>query len=184
MKQKKFNLIEIALAIGILAIGVTAIMSLFSLGFQEIRDSVGENYSSEAADSMLAYIARVAYHDWDDIVGTNASPGSIPRSKPTSKFINSSWSDNIEGDIWDDEDPDTDGIFGIKVVTGSSTDFSGEMLIWESKVKDIRAAGDDIAELDYDSAVVLHLEISWPVEKPYAQREQNTYYFELFNYNQ
>ena len=89
MKQKKFSLIEIALAIGILAVGLTAIMSLLPLGFQETRDSIGENYSSEAADSMLAYIARESFNSdsWNELFDGDEFLGggincSIPSTKP------------------------------------------------------------------------------------------------------
>lgn len=190
MKLKRFNLIEIALAIGILAIGMTAIVSLFPLGFQETRDSVGENYSSEAADSMLAYIAREAYSDWNALFdgdgdgnGTNCL---IPTTKPSTALTSTTgWTQpaGYTGVIYD---PNAgDGVFGLKVTSGddgSISDFSGQVLIWKSKIQNIRAAGVDIAELDYSDAVALNLEISWPVEKIYAQRKKNTYYFELFNF--
>ena len=175
-KHNFFNLVEIALAIGILAIGVTAIMSLFPLGFQETRDSIGENYASEAADSMLAYIARAAYNDWSVL-------DTIPTSKPSTSLTSTTGWTLLEGNIYN---PGADtGIYGLKVTTGASTvDFTGEVLLWKSKVQDIRAAGEDISELGWTDAVALHLEISWPVELPYAKRKKNTYYFELFNYGQ
>ena len=194
MKRNKYNLIEIALAIGILAIGAAAIVALFPLGFQETRNSIGENYSAEAADNMLAYIAREAYSDWNSLFdgdgdgeGTSSLiPSSKPFVAPDSTMDASTWGSAVEGDIYD---PGTtnDGVYGLKVISSddnSIADFTGEVLLWKSKVKNIRVSGEDINELDYDKAVALHLEISWPVEKPYAQRKENTYYFELFNYNQ
>ena len=184
MKSKSFNLIEIALAIGILVIGLTAIISLFPLGFQGVRDSIGENYSSETADSMLAYIARTAYNDWgtDDTPGVIYNSSEIPTVKPVSALTNTTGWAQLEGDIYN---PSADaGVYGLKIIAGDITDFTGEALLWKSNVKGIRAAGEDIADLNYDEAAALHLEVSWPVEKPYAQRAKNTYYFELFNFNQ
>ena len=198
---KKFNLIEIALSLGILAIGLTAIVSLFPLGFQEIRDSIGENYSSEAADSMLAYIARESYKDWDPLFDGNGdgsganclipSDDSKPVIASSGTLDPSSWGTAVEGDIFSITDPNatpstTNGIFGLKVMSGdgSISDFTGEVLLWKSNVENIRAAGQNIDFLEYNEAVALHLEISWPVEKPYNQRKKNMFYFELFNYNQ
>ena len=175
--KKNFNLIEIALAIGILAVGITAIMSLFPIGFQETRDSIGENYASEIADSTLTYIAREAYKSWSVL-------DNIPESKPSSALTDTSGWTKVEGDIY--STGGGDGVYGLKVTSGGGdiVDFTGEVLIWKSKVKNIRVAGENISELDWDKAATLHLEISWPVEKPYAKRRKNTYYFELFNYNQ
>ncbi len=196
MKHKHFNLIEIALAIAILAIGLTAIVSLFPVGFNEIRDSIGENYSSEAADSMLAYIARESYENngdtWDELFSYG---GTIPISKPvvaTNGTLNPAiWGTAVEGNIYDITDTNatpstTNGIFGLMVKSseGSVSDFTGEVLIWKSPVQNIRVAGEDIDSLGYNGAVALNIEISWPVEKPYGQRKKNTYYLELFNFNQ
>jgi hypothetical protein len=177
MRYKKYNLIEIALSIAILALGLTAIVSLFPLGFQEIGDSIGETYSSMAADSMIAYVAREAYSDWTIL-------DNVPTAEPSTVLTSTTGWTKLEGDIYDpDEGP---GIYGLMLTSGddnSITDFTGEALLWKSKVQNIRAAGETIAELPYDDAAALHLEISWPVEKPYDQRKKNTYYFELFNYN-
>ena len=184
MKNRKFNLIEIILAIGILAIGITSVLSLFPIGFQETRESIAENYSSEAADSMLAYLARESYDSdtWNNLFG---SSGAISESKPSSTETSTSGWTNVEGDIYS---TGNDGVYGLKVTSvigdDAITDFTGEVLLWKSKVQNIRAAGQDIGDLDYSEAVALNLEISWPVAKPYNQRNRNTYYLELFNYNQ
>ncbi len=183
MKIKRYNLIEITLSIAILAVGITAIMSLFPLGFNETKDSIAENYSCEAADSMLAFIARESFNSstWNTLFVTDG--GEIPDSRPTSVLTNTNGWIHEEGDIFSTAN---NGVFGLKVSSNSGeiTDFTGEVLIWKTKVKDIRAAGENIAELSYIAAVALHLEISWPIEKPYNERKRNLYYLELFNYNQ
>jgi hypothetical protein len=191
MKCKRYNLIEIALSIAILALGLTAIVSLFPLGFQEIGDSIGETYSSMAADSMIAYVAREAYRDWDIIEDNDNVPTSKPNITDTGILDPGAWEDAAEGDIYVITDENatpstTNGIYGLMLTSGddnSITDFTGEALLWKSKIQDVRAAGETI-DLEYNEAAALHLEISWPVEKPYAQRKKNTFYFELFNYNQ
>lgn len=183
MKRKKkifFNLIEVALAIGILAIGLTTILSLFPLGFDRARESVGENYCAEAADTMFAYIANQAYKNWSVI-------NSIPTTKPSSVSTNpSTWTqpEGYYGDIY--QIPSAlAGVYGIKVSTlGGAVDFTGEALLWKTKVKNLKVAGYEIGEIDYSKAAGINLEISWPAEKQYAQRKKNTYYFELFNFNQ
>ena len=76
MKLQKFNLIEIALAIGILAVGMTSIVTLFPLGLNEVNNAIRENYSSEASVSMMALIQTQAYSDWNGIISL------IPTEKP------------------------------------------------------------------------------------------------------
>jgi uncharacterized protein (TIGR02598 family) len=174
---KKFSLIEIALAIAILAVGITSILSLFPLGMQETRDSIGQNYSSETAQSLFAFITKETYNNWSIM-------DYIPTTKPSSKFTDSNWSYYFETDIWDENahtlSSDEDGIYGLKVSTGDTNDFTGEALIWKSQLENIPEPGD---LANYDEAAALYMEISWPVEKPYAKREKNYYYMELYNYN-
>jgi hypothetical protein len=178
MKKKKYNLIEIALAMGVLAIGITAIVSLFPLGLKEIKDSIGENYSSQAADSMLAFIAREAYNDWNIL-------DNIPTSKPSTVLTSTTGWVQLEGDIYN-PNAGNNGIYGLKITSGegSIADFTGEVLLWKSKIKNISVVGGTIDELNYSKAAALHLEVSWPVEKPYASRRKSSFCFELFNYNQ
>lgn len=56
--KKLFNLIEIALAIGVIGIGMTAIMALFPVGFSATRQAIAQNYATDAADQFLTYIVR------------------------------------------------------------------------------------------------------------------------------
>ena len=190
MKIKKYNLIEITLSIGILAIGITAIMSLFPLGLQETKGSIAENYSCEAADSMLAFIARESYNSarWNELFGTSGDTGEIHETKPTSIATNTDGWTHEEGDIYS---TGTNGVYGLKVTSGNNddiVDFTGEVLIWKKHVENIIAAGENIPTLPYSSAVALILEVSWPVEMPYSERIKknyyNLYYLELFNHNQ
>jgi len=174
IKQKKlrFTLIEIVIAILILAIGVSSVMTLFPLNLQETKKSIGHNYSSINAESIFAYISRIAYIDnnWSSVVN------NIPTLRPVSKFTNANWSTDLEGNLWDDEESDSDGIFGILVKSGSYNDFTGEVLIWKSKLANVPELGTD---QDYTEAAAIYMEISWPVEKPYSQRQKNYYYMEI-----
>ncbi len=192
MKLQKFNLIEIALAIGILAVGMTSIVTLFPLGLNEVNNAIRENYSSEASVSMMALIQTQAYSDW------NGTISLIPTEKPVIDSAGNlnpgDWITPAEenGNIYEITDLNatpstTDGIFGIRVTTGSGTntnEFAGEALMWKSLVEDIMVNGSFMdPSPGFDEAAALHLEISWPVEKPYGQREKKTYYLELFNFN-
>jgi hypothetical protein len=178
MKRRYFNLVEVALAIGILVVGLTTVIVLFPLGLQEARDAVGENYSSETADSMFAFIARLAYDNWATVYAY------IPTSKPSSALTSTTGWSQLEGDIYY-PGAGFPGVLGLKVTSagGSIVDFTGEALLWKSQISNITVAGVLISELSYNDAMALHLEISWPVEKPYSERRKNTYYFEIFNYN-
>ena len=63
MKEKKhlsrFNLIEIVLAIGVVAIGMTAVLALLPPALNANRDSLGDSHAAEIASNMVAYIDKV-----------------------------------------------------------------------------------------------------------------------------
>lgn len=216
--KKSFSLIEIALAIGILSLGAIAIITLFPIGINQNRDSIGTNYSSIAADTIFAYLSRETNEptpQWGSVMATlptssatNAPPYII---KPTSVMNSSTWNVPEETIIYTASDIDinnntvTKGVFGIKIQTGNIIDFTGEALVWRQLyyptpsstayyLRDLYVAGytedfntsiTSTKRLENIEAIVagINIEISWPAEKPYAKRNKNRYYFEIFNFN-
>ena len=53
-----YNLVEITLAMAVVGIGIAGIMALFVPALDSSRESVAENYSSQVAESLLAYIEK------------------------------------------------------------------------------------------------------------------------------
>lgn len=141
--KKDFSLIEMALAIGILALGAIALVSLFPIGINQNRESIGTNYASMAADTIFAYLSRETNEPtprWNSVMATlptsttlNDPPYII---KPTSVMNSSAWNIPEETIIYTASDVDinnitiTKGVFGIKVKTGDVIDFTGEALVW------------------------------------------------------
>lgn len=57
LEQKSFTLIEVTMAIAIIAIGMMGIMAIFPIGFQATRNAMADNYTSEMADQLLHIVA-------------------------------------------------------------------------------------------------------------------------------
>ncbi len=55
-----FNMIEIALAMAIIAFGMTSILGLFPVGLNACRNSVAENYSADAVEQFSSYLKGYA----------------------------------------------------------------------------------------------------------------------------
>lgn len=89
MTCHRFNMIEIALALGVIGIGVVSIFVLFPVGFGATRDAMAETYAANVADQFLHFVRyQVSQPDgalgdgvgWDDwITGAGAR---IPASWP------------------------------------------------------------------------------------------------------
>ena len=59
MKIKKihyFNMIEVLLALTVIAIGMTSVLGLFPVGLKASRQAVAENSSANVADQMVTYM--------------------------------------------------------------------------------------------------------------------------------
>ena len=84
VKKQAFNLIEILIALGILAIGMVAVLGLFPLGFATTRDAMAESSSADAADQML-HMLQFKLKDqtvWTNIIVNH----QIPSTKPVANW--------------------------------------------------------------------------------------------------
>lgn len=52
----RYNLVEVILALGVMAIGVVSVMALFPIGANASRDASMETYAANVADEMLQFI--------------------------------------------------------------------------------------------------------------------------------
>ena len=71
MKKKnpaRFNLVEIILAMGVIALGMTAVMALLPPALNANRDAMGDAVAEEVASKMVTYMDFVA----DTCVNTTA----------------------------------------------------------------------------------------------------------------
>jgi len=76
-----FNMIELTLAMGAIAVGVISILALFPIGLNASRDSVARSYASNSAEEFLNYYSNMLkqnQYNWDTTLETNTSQYSHP----------------------------------------------------------------------------------------------------------
>ncbi|HJO92084.1 MAG TPA: hypothetical protein QF753_01680 [Victivallales bacterium] len=199
-----FNMIEVALAIGVLSIGMTVLFSMFPVGFNESRKAITENYSANAAENIFAYISQRATKEsnWEKA----ESPIELISDKKPGEILNnaslntSTWGKipiaegegKIVKDLYhipdtanqytnnQDEDGNFSCIYGTKIITNDRKDIAGEIRIWKNDIEKVYFDGIETT-IGGNAAIGLNIEVSYPVEKPYKNREFYNYYFELFN---
>lgn len=88
MTKWTFNMIELALALGVVAIGIAGIMVLFPIGLNASRDSMAETYAAESADQILHYLqfairdSSAGWTTWvGEFAGSSFTAGNIPEAK-------------------------------------------------------------------------------------------------------
>ena len=175
-----FNMIEITVAIGVVAIGMVSLMALFPIGFNAHRDAIGEFYASDLADQFLHVEKYSIQQDWTKV-------GTLPSSKPTvaedaTTSAGAAAFSNVFPNIYNASSPAaTNGDYYVEMKTNSMVDFNAEILIWKTDVDVTRGYNlDPWHATDEDQAIGLNVEISWPAVKPYKEREKRCYHLEVF----
>lgn len=178
MNRQPFNMIEITIALGVVAVGIVAVVGAFPLAANKTRDAMAETYAAESATQVMAYLENSLRSNW------SATLGALPTSKAAATYAGGTLQANTRGSIYDcgggvyriirfvDKAP-LNGEYDAG--TDDILDFEAMMVIWVEQVK-----FDGSASLGYDIAVRLNAEISWPAQIPAAQRQKAFYTTELF----
>ncbi len=188
MTRHPFNMIEVLLALGVIAIGAISVLALFPYGYTATRDSVAESFAGDSADQFLHWFAAQAQRDWTAYAGdTTWLPDDKPSVPADGDTETASW--GATTDITPNlryERHSTSGM--LKVIfqrngTPPVVDFSGVYRMWNDPVTipDPRpdSGGADIS-LATESALAINLEASWPAEIPYNRRQKAVYRVEIF----
>ncbi len=87
-----FNMVEIALAMAIIAIGLSSILVLFPVGINANKSATAENNLSDIAEYMISYMRANCAKEW-----RLGSTSSLPATKPSIKAIAP---DDLGGTSW------------------------------------------------------------------------------------
>jgi len=190
-----FNMIEIVIAMGIIAIGVIGVMGLFPIGVNANRDAMAENYAADSAQQFLQMFAhwlksdtlvtpsKTAWEVFIDDTSTSSKPDAAAE-------ISATWTDS---DIGPNIKSANIGMYRITQTTGSSeiSDFTGIYRVWYTQVNGLwYDKVDNIwkkGNIPLDIAMALNVELSWPAvapqQLPYNKRQRSRFYLEVFNPN-
>ena len=209
-KQRFFNMIEVLLALAISAIGITSILGIIPLGLKANRNAMSETFAADIANSYFAELSILAAYsaDFDAFVGSVEK--TFPEvSKSTlsvdgnnvSVYENPTTPDpddwKVDGVIEFSHEFKDDGVdfdtsnavskhyirayVGKKDGTNKVTpDFVADICGWHCYPDDI----PDVDNSDTDgnrNLVRVYLEVSWPVNTAYANREKRIFVREFFD---
>jgi len=168
-----FNMVEIAIALAVVAIGVVSIVALFPVGLEATRDAIADSYAADAADSFLHYKTGQLKTSWV-LTNIKSDQSLVPTTTPSGAGVTMPGTSTtiIDG---------SNGTFLIQ----QGADFSGVFRMWWSPVfysyyNGTQWTSDDLLP---GKAIGLNLEVSWPAQAPYDKRRRALYYLEVFNPN-
>jgi len=198
--KRGFNLIEITLAVAIIAVGMSSILVLFPVGLNASSAAAADNMVQDVAEYILGYLECRTQAAWRDAAGNataNAFVGSLPDSLSDADDSSVTWT-TIANTKLESGNLGGSTVFRYVqsynvVIDGDSTtvtDFSAVIRVWKEKIPLLlRKTDNTTATQTTDSpasagtyGMTLCAEISFPVEKPYADREKYLFRREIYNH--
>ena len=209
-----FNLVEIALAIAVIAIGISQILVLFPIGLNTTKEASADNNMADIGEYLMSYLRAGYEADWTRA----AKKFNLPESLSGLTAGDEGLDVNDLPAAWKPLDGKSQEescfyryndvfLFQQKsVIEGEYiADFSVIAKVWSDKSFDIYLP--DIYQQytstapHYVSSTLLknntmslsaylttkniiraiNIELSWPAELPYSEREKKNFRFELFN---
>ena len=195
-----FNLIEVTMAIAIVGIGIAGVMALFPPAIEASKAANVQNFTGTVVDNIAVYVANelnrkkitpnpggspTIENNWDTFLGKLPPAGEKDKEQ---------YKPGIETDIHDKEEGETgpgwgktplggvyttskNNILGIKSHDGS---IAAHARIWKDNDKMEPAYfGKSAITVSSNYRVRLVIELSWPVTKPYENREKQEFIYEF-----
>jgi type II secretory pathway pseudopilin PulG len=176
-RTRRFTLIEVTLALIVIAIGLMSIMALFPVGANANRDAIAENYAADAADQMLGFLASQIREDWsfwnnidDELVNISGVPANI-----------GSWTAQTGTNLYHT----TVGGSRVYRMQQSTTvdaaeviDFDAVIRVWQTAMDTWRfdsTVGTSGAWVPNSTDSQVNIELSWPSGLPYNRRRKAYY---------
>ncbi len=209
-KQHPFNMIEILLALGVVAIGICSVMVLFPVGANAGRDASMETYAADLAEQTLHLakfnLNKLGKTNWATYIESDSDylPGTVSAPSDYNSDLDSSsdWSSISSssnpifagvGSSLDDflyQNSNDKNVFQLIVHRNQPSSHLGDSTfsekidfraIMELSKEKIKLENAGVTQdIDYKYGVQLVATISWPAELPRASRQKATYRLTVF----
>lgn len=183
-RRGAFSLIEVILALGVIAFGVVSVLALLPASIKSSRDSAADTHSSQVGEHLIEMLAT-ALETAPDAATWDAGLATLPTEKPGATEATDGWVN------WRSQD----GIRYWRVGTANQlhrvelrredndyAEFSGMCRVWRRQVVISQLTGSTWTSrtLPWSQAAALNLEVSWPVQAPYARRQKSVFALNVF----
>ncbi len=175
MQKKKyaFNMIEIVLALGIIAIGITGVLGILPVAVTSSKAAVGDSYAADAANTFLSYIEATVRDNWSNLPN-QPTAGAYHKMDPESLSSPITPEGGIE--IFDLGG----GGYAVRIKDGDVSVFAAEIRIQTSDITDF-AIGTSTGTIPNTMAKRVAVEVSWPLNAPDENREKRVFIREFFS---
>lgn len=180
-----FSLLEVVLALAVIAFGVVSVLALLPASMKASRDSVADTHSSQAAQHLIQTLAAnmeaaTVSADW------SAVALSLPTDKPAAAEPDSDWTVWLRQGGMSFWRAGTNGEFfrvDMRRADADYSEFAAICRVWRRPVT-ISTLEDDgtwsTRTVPWEDAVGLNVEVSWPAQAPYPGRQKALFALNVF----
>lgn len=184
MRAQRFNLVEIVIALGIVAIGVTAVMGFLPMGLNASRDAIADNYAADSGDQLLHYLSSTIQEDWSQLDNFDSAPPNVAAGSGDLSTWTVIPGTNIYTKVYGGKTvyrilQQTDDIAGVGTTV---VDFDAMVRIWKTKTYAWEyngSAWEGTEDEFYAKRALLNLEMSWPAAVNFGARRKTYYAIEI-----
>lgn len=170
-----FNMIEIVLAIGVVAFGVTAVMALLPPSLNANRDVAADAFVAEAASKASALLNLKYIPDWKN--GTSLPFSSAQtQPQPESKIDKGSVIDSNLSD-WKIYETSKPSVYLFE--SGDETTYLHASFRQADIPSDLYNGTGSVAPADANNAKRIFVEFSWPVSIAMENRQKRLFVFDV-----
>lgn len=186
-RRLPFNMIEVVLALAVVAIGMLSILGLIPIGTKATRDAIGSSYAADRADFLLHYIAAKATTTggWGIITGlpTTNKPDTDSPAGPIEDWT------LVQDDLYSTASyPDNNGptiyrLHRTRISKGEEkVDFDAVVTIWTTQTSSASFNGTNWVNggpAALSERAQLNAEVSWPSSLDYEDRNRMSFSLEV-----
>lgn len=194
-RKNYFNLIEIALAIGVIAVGLASVIGMFPIAMNTSTESVGDNEVANVAETFINNLQ--AQIDADELNDWSASGSGVVLNMPSARAntgalslgdFPAGWTQVGSSNVYKNNGNNSNQMVFL-VLTGDSdaSVYDGAIVqVWRPNVDDFVIAGQTLNNTEQKNVLKkfmasLMVEVSYPAAKPYDARKTRLYRLDLFN---
>lgn len=180
-----FSLLEVVLALAVIAFGVVSVLALLPASMKASRDSVADTHSSQAAQHLIQTLAAnmeaaTVSADW------SAVALSLPTDKPAAAEPDSDWTVWLRQggmSFWRAGESGEFFRVDMRRADADYSEFAAICRVWRRPVT-ISTLEDDgtwsTRTVPWENAVGLNVEVSWPAQAPYPGRQKALFALNVF----
>ena len=173
-----FNLIEVTMAIAIVGIGIAGVMALFPPAIEANKVADNENYLGGVSETLMAFLEASIFSNFSASLA-ESNPATSGTTKDGCKI--SDWAGKDLGSAGFPElyQLTANQLYGVKSADESVTAL---ISIWKgSTVENLPTTGSHKAVSLANVSRRVYVEVSWPAQLPYANRQKKVYVFDCFS---